>query len=1346
MARVDVAYVEVRPDLEGFGTRLQAALNAFNITKKVRVEADISEIAGIATKMRAVRKEQQDALSANHRAQVKALDDIAQAEFRMRSGVRAFNDRIAAQELKDGEAKAKQLADVTRNIYGALAKDRIKLAEDVAAAEIKAYAEQARRDDTSLKVRENKEKQLAAVSMRIHSTLAADRIKSEESIAAVAFRMNTLLAADRRKLTEQETRERIAKEKQLAAVSLNIYSTLAKDRVKVSATVRKAEFAAYREYAKREKALNAEVRRRATLAASPFKAIAKSFSGRGPISAGIKLIFGSVGALTEAVGVGVTKTFITLGDTGVKVFANLASSMAGLFGEGPGIMGKIGKGFASLSVSATEAGASIAAAAGPVGAIVAGIVAISLAAVLATAALGAMQLVLGALLAVVIPLVAGITALVAEFAALGAVGVGALALLPGLLAGAAAAFGPLVLVMEKFQDLFTRTADRVGPLFEVFERLKNAMFAVISSGLIEALKDLATNVLPKLVPGLIAVTSAWNRLLLGAAKFASTTGAIEGMNAALQIGAKFVNVMADAAQRFGPALLGVVTASIPVLNGLLNIAVQLSGEFGTWIESMLKSGQLQALFARIGFALGMIATIARQVGPFLVGFLIAVLPPATQFLGLLGALAQRWADFMQSAQGQEMIGTFFTAMNQIITDLIPLVEQLFLVFINLGPTFAMLNEAAVPALMAIVDIFDMLVRQTAPFVELFLKNFAAALQDPATINAIQNLGTAISLLFMALSQNSWAISYVINLFSLFVGTIGVVTFMLNGAAKATEWFFTTLGKLGEKMAVLGLPFKMISKFFGTTRDDAKKTGTSMTALGTTTASATDKMGRSITGVANAKAWGSIQNSALTTAEYMVNMANNGIRGNELLIQSMAAMGAAAYAAGNEVDKQTFEKNVAKAYTGASNNLTYDRAAVSGFGSAGSSAGVAWGSGFSSAVDTSIKTSTTKQSKKKPFLSNMKPLLSSLDAMTLIRGKKSYDTGSEIARYLAKGITSGYQKNIPRAQAFILKNYKTNLNSILASIKRFNTAAATVTKAFTADQAAAYNKIKTTKGMVDFLAGVQKGWQETLDNIKAFKADVTGVLIARRGMVNYFGFIPTPAEVKGQLDAILAQNQKFMANIAALQAKNVDQSLIEEWIRAGPETAGNIVEGMQSATAAQIEGINNQYRAIGSTADAFAEAQAVKFFGMGEATMQGLIDGIKSMQSILVNEITKQMKAAVDAAKKALKIKSPSQIFEGIGADTMLGYVQGVASKTSATVGAIDSVYSSLTKVPAPILAPPTLAQPKYVAPMAMTGIGAGDTPVNIKVYLGTREITDIVRVEVEGFDSTRARALLAGRR
>jgi len=1353
MARVDVAYVEVRPDLTLFGERLKAGLDSIRASETVRVDVDMSKAVVASQTMKRLRAKEMAELSNAMQQRIAVAEQIGKEEFRIRSWLAGQNKRLSDEERKEEERKEKYLMGVALRMHQKIASDQTKHIEDMTKKEIAAHAENDRRDLAALEKMQRAEIVAHGINERLDAKSREESEKAAEAhekyLSGVAIRMNQFVHANKQAIINQETIDREKKEKYLATVAISMHSMAAKWKAKADADAEKVRKKSAKDAQAASKKLNELIKRQATSAAAPYRRIAAAFSGRGPISAGMKILFGSVGLLTEAVGLGFAKTFTVVGQTGAKMFANLAEKASELFGEaaggGGGVFAKMSKGMAGMAVSAGEMGASIAAAAGPVAAIVALIVALVAGAALATAALGAFQIVLGGLLAVVIPLVAGIAALVAEFTALAAVGVGALGLLPGALLAGVAAFGPLILVMQKFQDLFSKTADKVGPLYEVFERLKNAIFAVISSGLVESLQNLATTVLPKVVDGIVAVASAWNRLFMFAAKFATTAGAIAAMNGLLQLGARFVNAMADAAQRLGPTLLGFVTKSLPVLDGLLNIAIQLADEFGAWVESMLKSGQLQALFAQIGTALGMISLIARQVGPYIVGFLNATLGPATQFLGLLGLIAERWAGFMNSAAGQQLIGQFFTSMNQIVTDLLPLVEQLFMAFLSLGPTFADLNSAAVPALMAIVDLFMQLMDAIAPSVTEFLKNFTASLQEPATQEAIGHLGTALSFLFKELSENQWAISFLINLISGIVVAIGVFIGQIDMLADALKGMLGGLQLIGAQLGALGKPLQWLGEKLGIFATESDRAGKAANDMATNTSNATGRMIGGLNAVATTRSWANIRAAAQDTAQYMVDMANNGIAGNNALIASLSAMGAAAYAAKNEVDIQTFEKAVTRAYTGASGGLYRNNVALSGFKGAGKAAGDAWGSGFSSAVDTSVKTSTTKTTKKKPFLSNMKPMLSSLDAMTLILGKKSYDSGREIARYLAKGITSG-SKNIAKAADYIYKHYRGKINAILTSIKKFNSNASKVTAAFTKTQLAQFKKITTAKDMDAFLANVQKGWQQTLDDIIAFKGDITSTLLAKRGMVNYFGFIPTPEEVKQQLDEQLAQVQRFTANIAALQAKGIDPALVKEWILAGPETAGNIVEGLQTATATQITGINNQYKAIGKTADTFAEQQSKIYFGVGQSTMQGLIDGVKSMRTALIAEITKQMSDATKAAKAALKSKSPSRVFDGIGVDTMLGYIQGVNSKSAATVGAINDVYGAVTSLPPPALSTPALARPGYIAPNALAGMGAGEQPVNVKVYLGTREITDIIRVEVDGYDATRARALLTGRR
>src|SRR5690625_6325599 len=75
-------------------------------------------------------------------------------------------------------------------------------------------------------------------------------------------------------------------------------------------------------------------------------------------------------------------------------------------------------------------------------------------------------------------------------------------------------------------------------------------------------------------------------------------------------------------------------------------------------------------------------------------------------------------------------------------------------------------------------------------------------------------------------------------------------------------------------------------------------------------------------------------------------------------------------------------------------------------------------------------------------------------------------------------------------------------------------------------------------------------------------------------------------------------------------------------------------------------------------------------------IKGLIDGIKNMSDRAIEEITGVVGGVVDKAKSLLKIKSPSRVFEQIGAWTGEGLVDGMISMAKEVDKASDMLAES----------------------------------------------------------------------
>lgn len=114
---------------------------------------------------------------------------------------------------------------------------------------------------------------------------------------------------------------------------------------------------------------------------------------------------------------------------------------------------------------------------------------------------------------------------------------------------------------------------------------------------------------------------------------------------------------------------------------------------------------------------------------------------------------------------------------------------------------------------------------------------------------------------------------------------------------------------------------------------------------------------------------------------------------------------------------------------------------------------------------------------------------------------------------------------------------------------------------------------------------------------------------------------------------------------------------------------------QADAAHQAAGALDQYQAAQASAASEAAASASSMSEVGSAMVDGLIAGIESGASSLVASITGVVGGAVDAAKAALGIASPSKVFEAIGSHTVEGFTGAVEDGTGRSKSALESLVS-----------------------------------------------------------------------
>lgn len=130
---------------------------------------------------------------------------------------------------------------------------------------------------------------------------------------------------------------------------------------------------------------------------------------------------------------------------------------------------------------------------------------------------------------------------------------------------------------------------------------------------------------------------------------------------------------------------------------------------------------------------------------------------------------------------------------------------------------------------------------------------------------------------------------------------------------------------------------------------------------------------------------------------------------------------------------------------------------------------------------------------------------------------------------------------------------------------------------------------------------------------------------------------------------------------------------------------------------------------------------------GIATMQGLIDGMKAKEKDVVAEAERIANRVASTIRNALKVQSPSKVMYEIGKNVTEGLALGMQSnidslETSSALltGAISSTAASL----GPVTQEPPL----------------------VKVFIGDRELTDIVDVQISEASRADRDLVIAGRR
>ncbi|MEU1883434.1 hypothetical protein ABZ470_39525 [Streptosporangium sp. NPDC020072] len=222
------------------------------------------------------------------------------------------------------------------------------------------------------------------------------------------------------------------------------------------------------------------------------------------------------------------------------------------------------------------------------------------------------------------------------------------------------------------------------------------------------------------------------------------------------------------------------------------------------------------------------------------------------------------------------------------------------------------------------------------------------------------------------------------------------------------------------------------------------------------------------------------------------------------------------------------------------------------------------------------------------------------------------------------------------------------------------------------QKLAQERERIAKSLADAMAYVG----QVSDNLKQF-ASLGNMNL---GQDNGQGKQPvTASAIQSGLQAKLAKVRAFATVIKKLAKRGLSKSLLAQVVEAGPEAGAELGQALLEADSATFKSINSTQGAIDKAAKQAAKNAADAMFDAGKNAGKGFLTGLISQKKAIEAAMKDIANALVAQVKKALKIKSPSQVFAAIGGHTMTGLMRGMVGSSPAVLASAQHIAGQLVR-------------------------------------------------------------------
>lgn len=138
---------------------------------------------------------------------------------------------------------------------------------------------------------------------------------------------------------------------------------------------------------------------------------------------------------------------------------------------------------------------------------------------------------------------------------------------------------------------------------------------------------------------------------------------------------------------------------------------------------------------------------------------------------------------------------------------------------------------------------------------------------------------------------------------------------------------------------------------------------------------------------------------------------------------------------------------------------------------------------------------------------------------------------------------------------------------------------------------------------------------------------------------------TASDITGQMRDRLRAAQAFEADLETLRKRGLDDTLLEDFVRQGVDSAGEIARALAAGGEDAVAEANRLQAQLEKLAKSSGKKWSSEFYDAGVEAAEGIVAGLEKSEKKLRKQFEKLAKDMVATVKKELGIKSPSTVFE-----------------------------------------------------------------------------------------------------